>query len=268
MPNYAVTAAALTAAAVALPAAARLFPRDRAQFDDLFCRTGLRWASDEERNALAMKIVRAGLGFSAEWFAGLRLCLAAAYVLLCLFLMLSGIDMFWLMLFAPLPYLLPGVWLDGRVAARKAAVRLALADFTVLLSTALAAGADPALALKEAAGGIGGPLAAEVDRALREYAAGRGLVDALTAMAERCDVDELRALVRTVTQSYRYGAPLADSMRAYASQMRTVRRFESMEAASKMAVKIIFPVAVFMLIPAMIAVLYPAVVSLLQVLGH
>ncbi|MGB9849113.1 MAG: type II secretion system F family protein [Moorellaceae bacterium] len=267
MPNLAVTAAALTAAAVAMPALSRLLPRNREQFNDLFCRTGLRWASEEERNALAMKIARAGLSFTAEWFAGLRLCLVAAYILLCLFLMLMGTDMFWVMLFAPLPYVLPGVWLDGRVASRKSAIRLSLADFTVLLSTALSAGADPALALREAAGGVGGPLAAEVERALMENASGRGLVDALTDMAERCDVDELRALVRTITQAYRYGAPLADSMRAYASQMRTVRRFESMEAASKMSVKIIFPVVIFMLVPALVAIMYPAVVSLLQVLG-
>ena len=267
MADQALLAAALAAAAVAAPVLSWVSPRNREQFNDLFCRTGLRWASEEERNALAMKIVRAGLGFSAEWFAGLRLCLVAAYILLCLFLMLAGTDMFWLVLFAPLPYVLPGVWLDGRVAARKSAIRLSLADFTVLLSTALAAGADPALALKEAAGGVGGPLAAEVDRALREYAAGRGLVDALTAMAERCDVDELRALVRTITQAYRYGAPIADAMRAYASQMRTVRRFESMEAASRLSVRMIFPVVIFMLVPTIVAIMYPAAVSLLKVLG-
>lgn len=258
-------AVAMTAsAAVLVPALKRAWPEKEVEPKKLLCRTGLKWSSEEDRNALARKLAQAGIEEPPEWFAGLRIALPAGFALLCLPLLILGLDFFWVVFLAPVLYLLPGIWLNGKIDARKSAVKLSLSDFSVLLSTALAAGADPATALREAGESIGGPLGQEVRRVLQEHAVGRSLTDALTDMAERVDVDELRALVRTIVQAYRYGAPLAETMRAHAEQMRTVRRFEVMEAAGKLTVKMTVPVLIFMLLPCLIALGYPAGVALLR----
>ena len=194
----------------------------------------------------------------------MRLALTGGTALLTLPLVLKGTDVFLAALLVPFAYWIPSAWLDARASTRKSKIRISLADFTIYLSTAVASGAPVTRALKEAADGTGGPLAEEVEKALKENASGRSITEALTDMAERCDVDELRSLVRTIVQSYRYGSPLAETMRQYSAQMSLVRRFETMEQANKLSVKLIFPVLMFMLIPCLIIIGYPAVVSCLE----
>lgn len=266
--DTAFAAAVLAAGAVVTPTLARTVGVDRKKVYEVLCRTGVRLVPEEERSELGRKLAEAGLyDVSPDWFAGLRWALAGGFAILCLPLLLFGIDLFWLVFLAPVLYFLPGMWLNSRISKRKSQIRLSLADFSVLFSTALSAGADIVLALEEAAGCVGGPLAEEVDRALREYRTGQGMVDVLVSMADRCNVDEFRSLVRVVVQSYRYGAPLAESMRAHAEQMRSVKRFEVMEAAGKLTVSMVIPVLVFILVPSMLVLFYPAAVQLMSAFG-
>lgn len=262
--DKAAISALLIGGTVLLPAVGAGISRSQVSAQEVLCRTGVRWSSEEERSALARKLAQAGLDVKPEWFAGLRLALSGGFVVACLPLLLLGMDFFWLILLAPVLYFLPGIWLNGKISDRKSAVRMSLADFSIYLSTALSAGADVQTALREAANGTGGPISQEVGRALKEAGLGRNIADVLLEMAERVDVDELRSLVRTIVQAYRYGAPLAETMRAHAEQMRTVRRFEVMEAAGKLTVKLTVPVMVFMLLPCLIALGYPALVSLMK----
>jgi len=261
-------AALLAAGAVVTPALAKTITMDKDKMREVLCRTGVKLVSEEERGEIGRKLAEAGLhNISPDWFAGLRWALAGGFAALCLPLLLFGLDFFWVVFFAPVLYFLPGVWLNSRISKRKSQIRLSLADFSVLFSTALSAGADIVLALEEAARCVGGPLAEEVDRALREYRTGQSMSDALISMADRCNVDELRSLVRVVVQSYRYGAPLAESMHSHAEQMRTVRRFEVMEAAGKLTVTMVIPVLLFMLLPSMLVLFYPAIVQLMEAFG-
>lgn len=258
------TAAGLfTMLALLLPALAKI-KITRKQADEFFTRTGRRWSSEDTRNILALKLAQAGLEVSSDWFVGVRLALAGGTALLLLPLVLRGTDVFLVALIVPLMYWIPSAWLNTRASARKLQIRTSLADFTIYLSTALAAGAPITLALKEAADGTGGPLAEEVEKALKENASGRSITEALSAISERCDVDELRSLTRTIIQSYRYGSPLAEAMRSYSAQMSLVRKFEMMEQANKLSVRLIFPILVFMLVPCLIIIGYPAVVSCLE----
>lgn len=173
-------------------------------------------------------------------------------------------DLFWAVMIAPVLYFVPDFWLSDKISRRKSEIRLNLSDYTLYLSTALSAGSDIRLALSEAGRAVGGALKQETDRVLLECSTAMSLNDALNAMAERCDVDELRTLTRVLIQANRYGTPLADAMRAHSEQMRTVRRFEVMEAANKLSVKLVLPVLLFILGPCMIALDYPAMVSLMS----
>lgn len=269
LPDTAIVSALLVGAAVALPPLARLIPSNRAQASEVFCRTGLRWSSEEERSKYARKLAQAGIDRKPEWFTGMRLSLLGVFLIACVPMLLLGMNLFWMVLLAPFLYAAPDIWLNGKISKRKSEIRLALPDYTLFLSTALAAGTDIRLALREAAGAVGGPLKEETERALldsdvSDIKKARTFGDALSDMAERCDVDELRALVRVLAQADRYGTPLATIMRDHSEQMRTARRFEVMESANKLSVKLVFPVLMFLLGPCMIAIGYPALVSLLS----
>lgn len=263
LPDTAIVSALLVGTAVVLPSLARLAPSNKTQASEVFCRTGLRWSSEEERSKYARKLAQAGINKKPEWFTGMRLTLLGFFLIACVPMLLLGMDLFWPILLAPVLYVMPDLWLNGRISRRKSEIRLALADYVLFLSTALAAGSDIRVALREAANAVGGALKQETERVLLECSIARSFNDAVTDMAERCDVDELRALTKALVQANRYGTPLADAMRAHSEQMRTVRRFEVMEAANKLSVKLVFPVLVFMLGPCMIAIGYPALASLL-----
>lgn len=266
--DAALLASVCLAGAIATPAIARTIDIDREKAREILCRTGVKLVPEGERTVLGRKLVEAGVySVNADWFAGLRLALAGGFALACLPLLFFGLDLFWVILLSPLLYAIPGFWLNSRISRRKSRIRFQLADFSVLFSTALAAGADILLALEETAKSIGGPLAEEVNRTLKECRTNKSITEALTEMADRCNVNELRDLVQAVMHSYRYGTPLADSMRNFAERMRSVRRYEAMEAASKLSVMLVVPVLVFILFPSMLVLFYPAAVQLMRAFG-
>lgn len=257
----------LAAGAILVPAAWYTFRRHTPDVKAVLHRTGVRFTSEEEREELTFKLQQAGLyHVRPEWFAGLRIVLGGGTGLLGLMLLPFGLDLFFVVLLAPLLYFAPMWWLNRKIRKRRYEAKVSLSDFSMLFSVALDAGADVRTAIREAARIVGGPIKEEVDRALAEEATGLTLVDALLRMTDRLDVEELRVLVRAVVQSYRYGSPLADVMREAADRLRSTRRFEIMEAAGRLQVVLIFPVLFFILIPSVFVVMYPAFVRLLEVL--
>lgn len=259
-------AALLTGGAVALPLLAKIdFKKKTPELDEIFCRTGLKYTNEDDRSKYAAKLTQAGIDKPSEWFLGLRLTLVAAFIIMCLPLIILGLDLFWMILFVPLVYIVPGIWLNSAVNKRKNEIRLSLDNFTILLSVALSAGSSDIVALREAAEGIAGPLKQEINRALIEHDTGKNLNDALYDMAERCDVEELWAIVRVIVQSRRHGSPLAEEMRKHSQSIRNTRRLGVMEQANRLSVKLLFPVLLILM--SIIAALgYPAVVALLEAL--
>ena len=158
-----------------------------------------------------------------------------------------------------------GVMAEQCCKKEKNDIRSSLDNFTILFSVALTAGQSDITALREAAEGTAGPLKQEVKRALVENDTGKNLNDALYDMAERCDVDELWAIVRVIVQARRHGSPLAQEMRIHSQTIRNTRRLGVMEEANRLSVKLLFPVMLILL--SIIAALgYPAVVALMQAL--
>ncbi|MCL6558067.1 MAG: type II secretion system F family protein [Firmicutes bacterium] len=262
-------AAVFTGLAVAVPGLIAALPTGKNEVKEVLCRTGLKFVSEEERSVIGKKLIQAGVSnVTPELFAGARLGLCIVFLSMALPLLLGGMDSLILMLFAPAVWLLANMWLNGRINSRKRRLRLSLPNFGVYLSTALSAGAGITLALEVAAKNAGEPLASEVDGALRDNDFGTELTEALDDMAERCDVDELKNLMRAITQSYHYGSALAETVRNYINQMRTVRRLEIMESAGKLTVKMVIPVLVFILGPCLVTLLYPAAVNILEALAR
>ncbi len=234
------------------------------ELSKMFCRTGLRY-SEEERTKYAAKLTQAGMDKPSEWFLGLRLSVVAAFIILCLPFVISGLDIFWVVLFTPLAYVVPGLWLNSALKKRKKQIRLSIDNFSILFSVALTAGSSDIVALREAAEGTAGPLKREVNRVLIESDTGKNLNDALYDMAERCDVDELWSIVRVIVQARRHGSPLAREMRTHSQAIRNTRRLGVMEEANRMSVKLLFPV-LLILISVIVSLGYPAAVALMDAL--
>ncbi|MFC7536366.1 type II secretion system F family protein [Sphingomonas sp. GCM10030256] len=99
-----------------------------------------------------------------------------------------------------------------------------------------------------------------------EMRAGRSREDALRRMADRAEVDEIRAFATLLIQSTKLGSSIAQTLRVYASEMRDKRRMRAEEKAHRLPVLLSIPLVSCML-PVMIGVLMlPAAIRVVRVL--
>ena len=74
-----------------------------------------------------------------------------------------------------------------------------------------------------------------------EMKAGRPRDEALSNLADRTDLDTMRALVTTLVQADTFGTSIAKTLRVYSDTLRTTRRQQAEEQAAKTTVKLVFP---------------------------
>jgi tight adherence protein C len=100
--------------------------------------------------------------------------------------------------------------------------------------------------------------------AVLEMRAGRSREDALRRMADRAQIDEIRAFTTLLIQSSKLGSSIGLTLRIYAAEMRESRRMRAEEKAHKLPVLISIPLVACML-PVMIGVLMlPAVIRVIR----
>lgn len=109
------------------------------------------------------------------------------------------------------------------------------------------------------------PLIAEqLGTVVLELRAGRSREDALRRMADRAEVDEIRAFATLLIQSGKLGSSIAQTLRIYASEMREKRRLRAEEKAHRLPVLLSIPLVACML-PVMIGVLMlPAFIRVIR----
>jgi tight adherence protein C len=165
-------------------------------------------------------------------------------------------------------YLVPGLFLQQRIALRKKQIRNGLADVLDLLIVCLEAGTslDQAMVKATEELAIAYPaLAQELQTLITETRAGKPRLEAFKNLAQRTGVDEVRALVAMLVQTDRFGTSVSQALRTFAKTARTKRKQRAEEQAAKVGVKLVFPL-VFLLFPAFYVVtLGPAIIQFVRI---
>jgi tight adherence protein C len=86
-----------------------------------------------------------------------------------------------------------------------------------------------------------------------ELRAGIRRADALHNLADRCGVEDVKKLVAVLVQTDRFGTSIAQCLRGHADYLRTMARQKAEERASKLAVKLVFPIF-FCVLPSLFVV--------------
>lgn len=168
---------------------------------------------------------------------------------------------------AALGFFIPDILAAGQARQRQAIMLRELPDTLDQVTMSVDAGLGFEAALSRAAGAGDGPMAEELTRMLREMQLGIDREHALRNLADRTDVPDLDSFVLAITQSERYGIPVAQVLRTQASEVRDKRRQRAEERALKIPVMLIFPLG-FCIFPAMfIVMLGPAVIRMVRDLG-
>ena len=167
-------------------------------------------------------------------------------------------------------FFLPWLWLRSRARSRQHAISLALPDALDMLTIGVEAGLAFESALLRVGERWHNPLTLEFRRAVAEMRIGTPRDVALTRMAERSGVPELRSFVAVLIQSNQLGMSIAQVLHNQAADMRVKRRQRAEELARQASVKMVFPL-VFLIFPALFVVILgpsiPALAGLLRQLG-
>jgi tight adherence protein C len=223
------------------------------------------------RKRIGRKLVLLGspAGWDAEKIAALKVISSVAGIGLGL---LIGRALGWegfryigvIVLFGGIGTLLPGATLDMKAKGRQEGIRRALPDTMDLLTISVEAGLGFDAALGQVVKSTEGPLAQEIARMLQEMQVGVSRGDALRALAERNDVEELRGFVLAMVQAEQFGVSISKVLRSQASVLRQKRRQRAEEKAMKVPVKILFPL-IFCILPAMFVVLLgPGIIRVMK----
>ncbi|WP_432521290.1 type II secretion system F family protein [Kineococcus sp. SYSU DK006] len=137
--------------------------------------------------------------------------------------------------------------LAGAVRRRRAEVLEDLPAVAELLALSVGAGENVAAALERVAAG-GGPLCAQLRRALGEVRTGTPLLEALAALADRLGVGALDRFVDGLAVAVEAGSPLAEVLRAQAGDVREAQRRRLLEEGGRREVQMLVPV-VFGVLP-------------------
>jgi tight adherence protein C len=83
----------------------------------------------------------------------------------------------------------------------------------------------------------------------------------------RTDSDGVRGVVNTLTQTAKFGTPLAQSLRVLAAEMRTARMTRAEEKAARLPAMLTVPMIIFILPTLFIVLLGPAAINIMDTMG-
>ena len=170
-----------------------------------------------------------------------------------------------------LGFLAPDFWLGNRISRRQANIRVGLPEALDLLVICAESGLgmDQAMVRVAEEMQLSQPeISDEFSLTLLEQRAGRTRTEAWKNLAERTNVDSVRAMVATLVQADHFGTSVSKTLRGYSDSLRIQRRQQVEEVAAKTPAKLVFPL-VFFIFPALFVVtLGPSVITLLEGFEH
>ena len=166
-----------------------------------------------------------------------------------------------------LGFLAPDFWLGNRIKARQLNIRLGLPQALDLLVICIEAGLSIDQAVVRVADElqISEPVISdELSLVNLEQRAGRPRADAWRNLAERTDVDSVRAMVSVLIQADQFGTSVAKTLRVYSDTLRTQRRQHAEEQAAKTTVKLVFPLVLFIFPSLFVVALGPSAIVMAE----
>ncbi len=166
-----------------------------------------------------------------------------------------------------LGFLLPDFVLGNRISNRQIEIRLGLPDALDVMVICVEAGMGLDQTIQRVAEElkISRPeISDELSVIHLEQRAGRPRAEAWKNLAERTDVDAVRAVVATLVQADQYGTSVARALRVHSETLRTRRRQQVEEEAAKTAVKLVFPLVFFIFPSLFVVALGPAIIKMIE----
>jgi tight adherence protein C len=225
--------------------------------------------SPAEVSVVQQRLIRAGYrnDSAVNIFYG---CKVLSPIVLALLLTAFGAGTFGFFGYAAalaLGFLLPDFYLGNRIKARQFNIRRGLPDALDLMVICVEAGMGLDQVIQRAAEEMrlsNPPISDELTMVGLEQRAGRPRADAWKNLAQRTDVDAVRAVVATLIQADNFGTSISRALRVHSETLRVRRRQQVEEEAAKTSIKLIFPLVFFIFPSLFVVTLGPSLIVILE----
>ena len=197
------------------------------------------------------KVICLGLGLVGGYTVGMLLDL-----------MLLGIPVGGL-----IGYMLPAMWLKGKIKSNQSALNVGLPDAIDLMVVCVEAG----LTVDSAMQRVGQELRIAHPAVSREFGiahmetrVGLSRSEAMKNMGVRTGAAALQSLASMLIQADRFGTSIANALRVHSETLRLNRQYASEEMAAKASVKMSFPLVLFIFPATFIVLAGPTVIQLMK----
>jgi len=170
---------------------------------------------------------------------------------------------------ALLGFYLPNIWLRTAIEQRREKILLGLPDALDLMVVCAEAGVGLDAAIQRVGDEMrlnNKPLSEEFKVMSLELRAGRARRDALRDLAVRTDLEDVNNLASLLIQTERFGTSIAQALRVHSDSMRIKRFQRAEEVASRLPVKLLFPLILFIFPSLFITILGPAAIRIFRTL--
>jgi tight adherence protein C len=167
-------------------------------------------------------------------------------------------------------YRLPDYFLARRIRRRQKQLRRGLPDALDLIVVCAEAGLTIDRSFKNVSQQlrlVHPAICDEFSMFTAELSAGLRRKEALDNLAGRTQETEIRKFVAVLAQADRFGTSMADALRTHAEYLRSRRRQEAEEKASKVSVKLIFPIFFFIMPCMLLVTIGPAAITIMKQLS-
>ena len=228
---------------------------DRARLVRLLSDAGFQGGNRALATLIALKVASVIIFTGIAWIGITSYGLFAATLILRVILLLGGLLVGWR---------LPDIILKRLAASRRRRIEQGLPDALDLMVISAEAGLSFEQGIEFVAREMKTTmrdLASELETTSAELRVLGDRRQALQNFADRVDLQPVRSIVATLTQTMRYGTPLAQSLRLLAAEMRTARLLKMEERAARMPVLLTLPLMGFILPSLVIVCAGPAILQ-------
>jgi tight adherence protein C len=170
---------------------------------------------------------------------------------------------------AAIAFYFPDLWIAMRTRSLQQQYQDGFPDALDLLVVCVEAGLSLDAAINRVGQEIGHAQPAIADNFAMmalELRAGGSRADALRNMSERMGIDEVRSMVTLLLQSEELGTSVADALRLYADDMRTMRMLRAESKAHALPVKLALPLGFFVFPTMLIVILLPVMIRIYRLI--
>ena len=163
---------------------------------------------------------------------------------------------------------IPTLFIRNRIQRRQLSVRRAFPDALDLLLICVESGMSIEAALRKVSQEISGqsiPLAEELTLTTAELSYLQERRTAYDNLANRTDIEGVKAVCTALVQAERYGTPLGQALRVLAQEIRDMRMGEAEKKAAALPPKLTVPMILFFLPVLFIVILGPAAIQVMAI---